>query len=54
MFYTHLELTKQEAVSMISGEYQSSIALFDEIEKQALEMSDAISSAIVMQFPYRF
>ena len=54
MFYDHLELTKQEAVSMITMDYEKDIAIFDEIETQALGMADAISNAIVKQFPNKF
>lgn len=54
MFYTHLDLTKQEAVMMIEGNYQQDIDIFDEIEAQALEMSDMIAKAIIMQFPHVF
>ncbi|MEK4230558.1 hypothetical protein [Solibacillus sp. FSL H8-0538] len=50
MFYTHLALTKSEAVSMIQKNYKLSIDIFDQIEAQALEMADMISSAIIMQF----
>lgn len=54
MFYTHLALTKDEAVTMIQKNYQKDIEIFDEIEAEALAMSDMIASAIVMQFYYRF
>nr|WP_240793368.1 acetylglutamate kinase [Psychrobacillus vulpis] len=54
MFYTHLALTKNEAVSMIQKKYKESVQLFDQIEEQALEMADMISGAIIMQFPYMF
>mgnify|MGYP003518156118 FL=1 len=54
MFYKHLELTKNEAVTMIQKDYQADIEVFDEIEAEALAMSDMIASAIVMQFFYRF
>lgn len=54
MFYKHLELTKKEAVTMIQKDYQTDIEVFDEIEAEALAMSDMIASAIVMQFYYRF
>lgn len=50
MFYKHLELTKKEAVTMIQKDYQTDIEVFDEIEAEALAMSDVIASAIVMQF----
>ena len=54
MFYKHLELTKKEAVTMIQKDYQTDIEVFDEIEAEALAMSDMIASAIVVQFFYRF
>ena len=54
MFYTHLALTKHEAVSMIQKNYEEDIRVFDQIEAQILEMSDMIAHAIVMQFPHMF
>lgn len=54
MFYKHLELTKNEAVTMIQKNYQADIEVFDEIEAQILAMSDMIVSAIVRQFYIRF
>lgn len=54
MFYTHLALTKNEAVTMIQKDYQADIDVFDEIEAEALAMSDMIAGAIVMQFCYLF
>lgn len=54
MFYTHLALTKVEAVYMIQKKFKADIEVFDTIEAQALEMSDMIASAIVRQFPYQF
>ncbi|WP_397537084.1 hypothetical protein [Rummeliibacillus pycnus] len=50
MFYTHLSLTKQEAVSMIQKEYKKDIAVFDQIVMEALQMSDMIANGIVKQF----
>ncbi|MFJ8065742.1 hypothetical protein ACIQYS_14015 [Psychrobacillus sp. NPDC096426] len=54
MFYTHLALTKNEAVLMIQKNYQEDIKVFDQIEAEVLEMSDMISHAIVKQFPHMF
>ncbi len=54
MFYLHLALTKEEAVTMIKKDYQASIAVFDKIVAEALAMSDLIASAIVMQFSQLF
>lgn len=50
MFYEHLKLTKEEAVSMIQKNYKEDVAVFDQIEAEALAMSDMIASAIVCQF----
>ena len=54
MFYKHLVLTKNEAVTMIQKNYKADVEVFDEIEAEALAMSDMIASAIVMQFYGRF
>ncbi|MCP1125820.1 acetylglutamate kinase [Bacillus sp. 3103sda1] len=54
MFYEHLALTKAEAVSMLKKDYQSSAQLYDKIEKEALEMADALTEGIVKQFPQVF
>lgn len=54
MFYTHLDLTKQEATFMINKEFEKDIAVYDRIEKQAREMADAISDAMVKNYPNYF
>ncbi|MEI4830154.1 acetylglutamate kinase [Bacillus sp. FJAT-53711] len=54
MFYEHLALTKAEAVSMLKKDYQSGVQLYDKIEKEALEMADALTAGIVRQFPQVF
>ncbi|WP_277585162.1 hypothetical protein [Psychrobacillus antarcticus] len=54
MFYTHLALTKSEAVYMIQKKYKEDIIVFDQIEAEILEMSDMISHAIIRQFPHMF
>ncbi|TDW04644.1 hypothetical protein B0G66_10268 [Bacillus badius] len=51
MFYQHLNLTKQEALYMINKDYQKDIAVYDEIEKQAREMADMISDAMIKLYP---
>jgi len=50
MFYTHLNLTKQEAVSMIQKKYKEDIAVFDQIVMEAMQMSDMIAEGIIKQF----
>ena len=54
MFYEHLALTKSEAIRMIAKDYKADIEVYDQIEAQALGMADAISGAIVKQFPKMF
>ena len=54
MFYEHLALTKAEAVFMITKDYHSGVEVYDKIEREALEMSDAITKGIVKQFPGLF
>ncbi|MDQ0200543.1 LysM peptidoglycan-binding domain-containing protein [Neobacillus ginsengisoli] len=54
MMKHHLRLTKSEAVYMITKDYASDVAIYDEIEKQALEMADAFTNGIIKQFPHLF
>lgn len=54
MLYSHLDMTKQEAVDFISGKYAASVAVFDRIEQEALEMADRMTEGIVQQFPFLF
>jgi hypothetical protein len=54
MFFEHLALTTKEALFILQNKFQSSIAMFDKIEAQALQMADTITNAIVKQFPRKF
>ena len=54
MWHKHLALTKDEAVAILTGKYEESIALFDEIEHQALMMADLFAKGIIKQFPAIF
>lgn len=54
MLYDHLKMTKAEAVDMLTGKYQDSVTQYHEIEKQALEMADVMTSGILSQFPGKF
>ncbi|KAB2338089.1 acetylglutamate kinase [Cytobacillus depressus] len=54
MFYEHLRLTKLEAVYMINKNFAADIAVYDQIQKQALGMADVFTSGIIKQFPAAF
>ena len=54
MLHKHLALVKEEAVARIKKNYASDIEIYDRIEKQALEMADAMAEGIVRQFPDKF
>lgn len=50
MLHHHLALVKAEAVEMLSGNYEASIAVYDQIELQALGMADVMAEGIIQQF----
>ncbi|MFE8698308.1 hypothetical protein ACFYKT_18455 [Cytobacillus sp. FJAT-53684] len=54
MFYHHLDLTKQEALTMINKDFKKDIEIYDKIEKQAREMADTISDAMIKLYPNKF
>jgi hypothetical protein len=54
MFFEHLALTTLEAVFILQKDFKASIAVFDKIEAEALQMADTITAAIVRQFPNKF
>jgi hypothetical protein len=50
MLHEHLGLVKAEAVAMLTQKFEDGIRIFDEIERQALEMADVMSMGIIKQF----
>lgn len=50
MMYRHLELVKAEAVNMLNGQYEASIAAYDENEMHTLGMADVMAEGIIKQF----
>src|SRR5262245_22960826 len=51
---THLDQTLAEATHELTGDYQASVADYDEIQEHILSMADLLSSGIARQFPRRF
>ena len=54
MMREHLDLTLEEATAQLSGDYTASIAVYDEVHTQALEMADMLSDGIIAQFKNKF
>lgn len=54
MMREHLDLTTQEAVARLTGDWEADIAAYDEIHRQILEMADMLSTGIISDFPRRF
>lgn len=48
--FRHLELVKAEAVNMLTGQYEASIAAYDENEIHTLGMADIMAEVIIKQF----
>ncbi len=53
MLYDHLEMTEKEAMLRLAGKYAEDIRMFDNIEKEALEMADFMSYGMIRQFGLR-
>jgi hypothetical protein len=54
MWREHLELVNTEAVNYLTGNYAAGVAIYDEIERQTLEMADMMARGIFKRFPRRF
>jgi hypothetical protein len=54
MMRTHLDLTLQEVVARLRGDFASDIAAYERVEQEILGMADMLTAGIIAQFPSRF
>lgn len=50
----HLDMTLKEATAQLHGDWSGSIAAYDDVHQQMLQMADVLSEGIMKQFPSRF
>jgi hypothetical protein len=50
----HLDLTTDEVVARLTGDWNADVAAYDRIHRHILHMSDYLSDGVVKQFPKRF
>ncbi|MFB3910523.1 MAG: hypothetical protein ACE15D_19200 [Candidatus Eisenbacteria bacterium] len=53
MMKDHLDLTLEEAVDRLHGDYEGDIAAYDKVHDEILKMADMLSDGILAQFPDR-
>jgi len=54
MMERHLDLTTQEAVARLRGNWAADVAAYDRVHTEILQMANMLSDGIVNQFPDRF
>jgi hypothetical protein len=54
MMKDHLDLTLDEAVARLQGRYADDIAVYEQVHREILMMSDALANGIIRQFPEQF
>lgn len=53
LFYSHLQMTEQEATLRLAGKYAADVNLYDIIEQQALKMADYMFYGLINNFNYQ-
>jgi hypothetical protein len=54
MMFMHLQLTTDEVVARLQGNWNADVAAYDRVHLHILGMADTLSTGIIKQFPRRF
>jgi hypothetical protein len=54
MMREHLDLTTNEVVSHLKGDWATDVAAYDQVHGQILRMADMLSAGIISQYPAKF
>lgn len=54
MLHKYLQLIKDELIFYVNKHYQNGVAMFDEMQRHALDIADMMTNGIIKQFPKQF